>query len=108
MFSKPRTSYPFLTLLNMQTFFLKHSLFPGNYTILTTTFDFRAEMGRSRRHLSEFSMIEAEVAFVDDISSILEIVEKSVRRSVASVLQTNVDDVETYLNFRTTRKACNY
>ena len=64
----------------------------------------RAEMGRSRRHLSEFSMIEAEVAFIDDISSVVDVVERSLRRSVASVLQTNSDDVETYLNFRTTRK----
>ena len=61
-------------------------------------------MGRSRRHLSEFSMVEAEVAFVDNISSIVDIVENLVRESVASVLKTNYDDIETYLNFRTTRK----
>ena len=61
-------------------------------------------MGRSRRHLSEFSMVEAEVAFVDNISSIVDIVENLVRESVASVLKTNYDDIDTYLNFRTTRK----
>ena len=61
-------------------------------------------MGRSRRHLSEFSMIEAEVAFVDDISEIVGIVEMALRESVASLLRTNSDDVSTYLNYRTTRK----
>jgi asparaginyl-tRNA synthetase len=65
---------------------------------------FRAEMGRSRRHLSEFSMIEAELAFVDNISSIVDIVQNLVRESVASVLKTNHEDIETYINFRTTRK----
>ena len=64
-------------------------------------------MGRSRRHLSEFSMLEAEVAFVDNISSIVDIVENLVRESVASVIKTNYDDIETYLNFRTTRKVKN-
>ena len=65
---------------------------------------FRAEMGRSRRHLSEFSMIEAEVAFVDNIASVTDVVEGVVRKSVEDVLSSNSADIETYLNFRTTRK----
>lgn len=61
-------------------------------------------MGRSRRHLSEFSMIEGEVAFADDIMVIVGVVENVVRKSVESVVKTNLDDIETYLNFRKTRK----
>ena len=61
-------------------------------------------MGRSRRHLSEFSMIEAEVAFVDNIASVTDVVESVVRKSVEDVLSSNSADVETYMNFRTTRK----
>lgn len=36
---------------------------------------FRAEKGRSRRHLSEFTMIEAEVAFANELSIITQIIE---------------------------------
>ncbi len=50
-------------------------------------------------------MIEAEVAFVDNISSILDIVENLVRDSVSSVVKTNLADIESYLNYRRPKKA---
>ena len=49
-------------------------------------------------------MIEGEVAFADDIMVIVGVVENVVRKSVESVVKTNLDDIETYLNFRKTRK----
>ncbi len=61
-------------------------------------------MGRSRRHLSEFSMIEAEVAFVDDITSVVDVVENVVRKSVETVLNENLADIETYLSLRANRR----
>ena len=53
---------------------------------------FRAEMGRSRRHLCEFSMLEAEVAFVDDLGQVLCLMESLIKSSLKSVLRTNWDD----------------
>jgi len=47
---------------------------------------FRAEKGRTRRHLSEFWMVEAEVAFVQDLSEILDIIEGLVKHVTAALL----------------------
>lgn len=58
---------------------------------------FRAEMGRTRRHLSEFSMIEAEVAFVQDIQQLLDLQEDLVKSCLKSILDTNQADIEYYL-----------
>ncbi|KAF2685750.1 asparaginyl-tRNA synthetase [Lentithecium fluviatile CBS 122367] len=49
---------------------------------------FRAEKSDTARHLSEFYMLEAELAFVDDLASIMDVVE-GVLRAVATDLQTS-------------------
>ncbi|KNG47688.1 asparaginyl-trna synthetase [Stemphylium lycopersici] len=50
---------------------------------------FRAEKSDTARHLSEFYMLEAELAFVDDVNVVMDVVEDMLR-SVASELQTSV------------------
>jgi aspartyl/asparaginyl-tRNA synthetase len=49
-------------------------------------------------------MIEAEVAFVDDIAAVLGVVESAVRQSVAAVAASNSSDIEAYLSIRANRK----
>ena len=46
---------------------------------------FRAERGRTRRHLAEFWMVEAEVAWVEDLDTIIRTME-GLLRHVASAL----------------------
>ena len=58
---------------------------------------FRAEMGRGRRHLSEFSMIEAEVAFIDDIEELLNVQEDLIKTCLKDVLNSHQEDIEFYL-----------
>lgn len=49
---------------------------------------FRAEKSDTARHLSEFYMLEAEIAFVDDMSDVMDVVE-SMLRAVAQQLQSS-------------------
>lgn len=49
---------------------------------------FRAEKSDTARHLSEFYMLEAELAFVDDVSSVMDVVE-GMLRSIATELQSS-------------------
>eukprot|EP00095_Tigriopus_kingsejongensis_P000392 snap_masked-scaffold19_size710362-processed-gene-0.5 protein:Tk00392 transcript:snap_masked-scaffold19_size710362-processed-gene-0.5-mRNA-1 annotation:"probable asparagine--trna mitochondrial" len=57
---------------------------------------FRAERGRSRRHLSEFSMIEGEMAFVEDLPTVLDTIEGLLKHCVQSTLDSNEADVQLY------------
>ncbi|BEI80603.1 hypothetical protein CcaverHIS002_0111320 [Cutaneotrichosporon cavernicola] len=50
---------------------------------------FRAEPSQTSRHLAEFYMLEAEVAFVDNLSSLLDIAEAGVRDTVSSLLHSD-------------------
>ena len=45
----------------------QHTSYPRVYTFSPC---FRAERGRTRRHLSEFWMVEAEMAFLEDIGEV--------------------------------------
>ena len=59
---------------------------------------FRAEHGRSRRHLSEFWMIEAEVGFANDLKSdVIDLSESLVKHVISSVLKSNNDDLESFV-----------
>lgn len=76
----------------------------GLARVYTCNQAFRAETGRSRRHLSEFCMVEAELAFVDKIEQITEVIESLVKNSVKSVVDSNQDDIFTYLKTAKMRK----
>jgi asparaginyl-tRNA synthetase len=55
---------------------------------------FRAEKSKTRRHLTEFWMVEPEVAFID-LNGLLELAENFVSYIVARVLQDNKPQLET-------------
>ena len=55
---------------------------------------FRAEKSKTRRHLTEFWMVEPEVAFID-LDGLLELAENFVTFITAQVLQNNKDQLET-------------
>jgi asparaginyl-tRNA synthetase len=55
---------------------------------------FRAEKSKTRRHLTEFWMVEPEVAFID-LNGLLELAENFVSYVVSQVLQDNRQQLET-------------
>ena len=55
---------------------------------------FRAEKSKTRRHLTEFWMVEPEVAFID-LGGLLELAESFVSFIVTQVLQNNRSELET-------------
>lgn len=55
---------------------------------------FRAEKSKTRRHLTEFWMVEPEVAFID-LDGLLELAENFVSFIAAQVLQNNRGELET-------------
>jgi asparaginyl-tRNA synthetase len=55
---------------------------------------FRAEKSKTRRHLTEFWMVEPEVAFID-LDGMLELAENFVSFIIAQVLQNNKNELET-------------
>ena len=55
---------------------------------------FRAEKSKTRRHLTEFWMVEPEVAFID-LDGLLELAENFVSLIIAQVLQNNKNELET-------------
>jgi asparaginyl-tRNA synthetase len=68
------------------------------YTISPT---FRAERSKTHRHLSEFSMLEAEIAFCDDLEDIMSVVERSIK-DVFRTLRTHAfPEVGFFRDFRT-------
>ena len=59
---------------------------------------FRAEMGRTRRHLCEFSMIEAEkIIYNDDLDQLLQLQESMIKRALQSTMDTHVGDIVNFL-----------
>jgi asparaginyl-tRNA synthetase len=55
---------------------------------------FRAEKSKTRRHLTEFWMVEPEVAFID-LDGLLELAENFVSFIAAQILQNNKGELET-------------
>jgi asparaginyl-tRNA synthetase len=57
---------------------------------------FRAERGRTRRHLTEFWMVEAELAFCQDLDQLFRLMEQLIRHVARAVLDTSSADLELY------------
>ena len=60
---------------------------------------FRAENGKSRKHLSEFWMVEAEVGFAHDLKTdVIDLMESLVKTTISTVLESNHDDLQAFTN----------
>ncbi|TIB75281.1 putative asparaginyl-tRNA synthetase [Wallemia mellicola] len=54
------------------------------YTLSPT---FRAEGSQTNRHLAEFWMLEAELSFVEDLETVMQVVENSIKSSVKNLTE---------------------
>ncbi|CAO2613785.1 Probable asparagine--tRNA ligase, mitochondrial [Lemmus lemmus] len=54
---------------------------------------FRAENSQSRRHLAEFYMVEAEIAFVDSLQDLMQVMEELFKATTETVLAHCPEDV---------------
>ncbi|PSN35927.1 putative asparagine--tRNA ligase [Blattella germanica] len=55
---------------------------------------FRAENSRTRLHLAEFYMIEAEAAFIESLTDLLKIMESMIKDVITAVLDKCADDIQ--------------
>ncbi|RUS33894.1 asparaginyl-tRNA synthetase [Jimgerdemannia flammicorona] len=60
---------------------------------------FRAESSHTSRHLAEFWMLEAEVAFIDSLSHLLDLTEASIRSVIQHILDTCGPDLALFNKF---------
>ncbi|KAJ2449199.1 asparaginyl-tRNA synthetase [Coemansia sp. RSA 2336] len=58
---------------------------------------FRAEPSQTGRHLSEFWMVEGECAFVDKVSTLLDVEEEMVRSTTQYLLENAASDLDFFL-----------
>ncbi|XP_063060853.1 probable asparagine--tRNA ligase, mitochondrial [Engraulis encrasicolus] len=72
--------------------------FPAVYTFGPT---FRAENSQSRRHLAEFYMVEAEIAFTRSLEDIIRVMENLFKASTEHVLTHCAEDVELFHKYVT-------
>lgn len=59
---------------------------------------FRAENSKSRLHLSEFYMLEAEIAFIDELNVLIEHVEHLLKSVTKNILNTSESDINYFGN----------
>ncbi|RZF38688.1 hypothetical protein LSTR_LSTR003494 [Laodelphax striatellus] len=57
---------------------------------------FRAENSKSRLHLAEFYMLEAEMAFVDGIENVTKMIERIMKRLIRGLLDSCSEDILLY------------
>ncbi|KAK4887586.1 hypothetical protein RN001_003857 [Aquatica leii] len=57
---------------------------------------FRAENSKSRLHLSEFYMIEAECAFMDDLEQLMDMIENLIKTVTNEILYAKDDDIDKF------------
>lgn len=55
---------------------------------------FRAENSRSRLHLSEFYMLEGEIAFVENLQDIIFCIEKLIKEVTKKLVEESIEDIE--------------
>ncbi|KAG1948292.1 asparagine--tRNA ligase [Pimephales promelas] len=67
--------------------------FSAAYTFGPT---FRAENSQSRRHLAEFYMVEAEIAFTESLDDLMKVMENLFKATTEHVLSHRAEDVELF------------
>uniref|UniRef100_A0A8C2HR21 asparagine--tRNA ligase n=1 Tax=Cyprinus carpio TaxID=7962 RepID=A0A8C2HR21_CYPCA len=67
--------------------------FSAAYTFGPT---FRAENSQSRRHLAEFYMVEAEIAFTESLEDLMKVMEDLFKAATEHVLSSCAEDVELF------------
>lgn len=71
-----------------------HLVFRGLSKVYTFGPTFRAENSRSRLHLAEFYMIEAEAAFIDSLDELMNVMENLIKHVTSQVMEKCADDIE--------------
>lgn len=71
----------FLTVSSQLHLEVFSSAFSRVYTLQPA---FRAERSHTNRHLSEFWMLEAEMAFIDNLSGVMDVAESSIKHVLAN------------------------
>lgn len=67
---------------------------------------FRAESTQTKQHASEFQMIEAEIAFIDTLDSLLEMVDRCIKRITESILENCSEEVDFLCSKYTSNHRC--
>ncbi|TRZ03351.1 hypothetical protein DNTS_017769, partial [Danionella cerebrum] len=62
---------------------------------------FRAENSQSRRHLAEFYMVEAEVAFTESLEDLMKVIEGLFTSATEHVLSHCAEDVDLFHKYVT-------
>lgn len=60
---------------------------------------FRSENSRTRRHLAEFRMLEAEIAFCHDLRPLLSTMENLIKECARKILEDGSKDLATIGEF---------
>ena len=83
--------------LIVQFFYIVSSFHSGMHSVYTFGPTFRAEKSHTRRHLSEFYMVEAETVTMETgMQSLLDLIERTYKTTVEAVLRESEADVELF------------
>lgn len=70
-------------------------VFRGLSKVYTFGPTFRAENSRSRLHLAEFYMVEAEAAFIDSLEELMKVMENLIKDVTSQIVGKCTEDVRT-------------